>query len=121
MRWCAVRERPPRAGRVKTQTPVTPFAVTTIVLNAGTVTSITLSGQINGSGGGYGNGVLDGSTNTEIIADNAYAQVDADLNLPDPAATSLPAAFPLFAGGLGLMGLFARRRKRQDASLLATA
>ncbi len=27
-------------------------------------------------------------------------------------ATPLPAAFPLFAGGLGIMGLFARRRKR---------
>jgi hypothetical protein len=27
-------------------------------------------------------------------------------------ATPLPATFPLFAGGLGIMGLFARRRKR---------
>jgi hypothetical protein len=28
------------------------------------------------------------------------------------AATPLPAALPLFAGGLGIMGLFGRRRKR---------
>jgi hypothetical protein len=99
-----------------------PLAVTTIVLNAGAVTSITLSGQINGSGGGWGNGVLDGSTDTEIIADNPWGTVDADLHLPDPpAATPLPAAFPLFAGGLGLMGLFARSRKRKSASRLATA
>jgi hypothetical protein len=28
------------------------------------------------------------------------------------AATPIPAALPLFAGGLGLMGFLARRRKR---------
>ena len=30
-------------------------------------------------------------------------------------ATPLPAALPLFAGGLGVMGLLARRRKRKAA------
>lgn len=99
-----------------------PLAVTTIVLNDGVVESITLSGQINGSGGGYGNGILDGSTDTEIIADNLWGQVDADLHLPDPpAATPLPDAFPLFAAGLGLMGLLASRRKRKSAPRLAIA
>jgi hypothetical protein len=33
--------------------------------------------------------------------------------------TPLPAALPLFAGGLGVMGLLARRRKRKNASTLA--
>ena len=34
-----------------------------------------------------------------------------------PAATTpLPAALPLFAGGLGLIGLLARRRKRKAAA-----
>jgi hypothetical protein len=37
------------------------------------------------------------------------------------ASTPLPAALPLFATGLGLMGLFGRRRKRRDAALLAAA
>jgi hypothetical protein len=36
------------------------------------------------------------------------------------AATPLPAALPLFAGGLGLVGMFSRRRK-QKASAIAAA
>ena len=35
--------------------------------------------------------------------------------------TPLPAALPLFAGGLGVIGLLARRRKRRTATALATA
>ena len=35
------------------------------------------------------------------------------------AATPLPAALPLFAGGLGVIGLLARRRKRKAAGLIA--
>jgi hypothetical protein len=35
----------------------------------------------------------------------------------DLTATPLPAALPLFAGGLGLMGLFAGRRKRKNGTL----
>ena len=37
------------------------------------------------------------------------------------SATPLPAALPLFAGGLGLVGLLARRRKRKNAAALAAA
>ena len=33
--------------------------------------------------------------------------------------TPLPAAFPLFASGLGVMGFFAKRRKRKDAAAMA--
>ena len=35
------------------------------------------------------------------------------------AATPLPAALPLFAGGLGVIGLLARRRKRKTTTLAA--
>jgi hypothetical protein len=35
------------------------------------------------------------------------------------AATPLPGALPLFAGGLGVMGFLARRRKRKSATLAA--
>jgi hypothetical protein len=37
------------------------------------------------------------------------------------AATPLPAALPLFAGGLGVMGLFARRKKRKNTTAIATS
>jgi hypothetical protein len=35
------------------------------------------------------------------------------------ASTPLPAALPLFAGGLGVIGLFGRRRKRKAAAVAA--
>jgi hypothetical protein len=38
-----------------------------------------------------------------------------------PVATPLPATLPLFAGGLGLMGLLGRRRKRKAAVAIAAA
>jgi hypothetical protein len=37
------------------------------------------------------------------------------LNGPTTSATPLPAAFPLFASGLGVVGLLARRKKRKAA------
>ena len=37
------------------------------------------------------------------------------------SATPLPAALPLFGAGLGLMGLLARRGKRNSAGAIATA
>jgi hypothetical protein len=37
------------------------------------------------------------------------------------SATPLPAALPLFAGGLGVIGLLARRRKRKGAAYIAAA
>lgn len=39
--------------------------------------------------------------------------------LTGASATPLPAALPLFAGGLGVMGLLARRRKRKAAAVSA--
>ncbi len=42
-------------------------------------------------------------------------------NISAIASTPLPAALPLFAGGLGVMGWLARRRKRKNAAALATA
>jgi hypothetical protein len=41
-----------------------------------------------------------------------------DVGAPNVSATPLPAALPLFIGGLGMMGLFGRRRKR-EASVAA--
>jgi hypothetical protein len=42
-------------------------------------------------------------------------------SLATVSATPLPAALPLFASGLGAMGLFGWRRKRKNASAIAAA
>jgi hypothetical protein len=45
---------------------------------------------------------------------NIYAFSDnPTVSNPPPATTPLPAALPLFAGGLGVIGLLARRRKQK--------
>jgi hypothetical protein len=58
----------------------------------------------------------------KIIADLGGGSITPDLSLSDPSspsATPLPAALPLFAGGLGVIGLVAGRRKRKSAGLAA--
>src|SRR4029077_5659332 len=42
-------------------------------------------------------------------------------NLGDVIATPLPAALPLFAGGLGVIGLLARGKKRKAPAAVAAA
>jgi hypothetical protein len=44
-----------------------------------------------------------------------------NVNVTAVGATPLPAALPLFAGGLGVIGLLARRRRRKNAAAIATA
>ena len=46
---------------------------------------------------------------------------EAAFEYSNVATTPLPAALPLFAGGLGLMGLLGGRRKRKSKASLAAA
>ena len=63
-------------------------------------------------GGGIFNVCLPGNSPGELGCDNAGLLQGF---LTPTSATPLPAALPLFAGGAGLIGLLARRRKRKAA------
>jgi len=86
--------------------------------------SIYLDLELSSSGSaGFANGSIDPFITIDPITPDA-----ADLSLvfsPNvanalpPSATPLPAALPLFAGGLGAIGLLGWRRKRKTADLVA--
>ncbi len=57
-----------------------------------------------------------GSLSSYDGAGAIYGTITAGQPIP---GTPLPAALPLFAGGLGVMGLFGWRRKRKSAGVLA--
>jgi hypothetical protein len=64
-----------------------------------------------GSDGSY-----NGSTWSDPENDTSTLLITADFA---PTATPLPAALPLFAGGLGMIGLLGRRKKRKTANIAA--
>ena len=59
-------------------------------------------------------------TSITLLSENSSL---GSYNVPEIkfAATPLPAALPLFATGLGTMGLFGWRRKRKNTVGIATA
>jgi hypothetical protein len=61
------------------------------------------------------------ATGTSTILAFNFRDDSGFMNLDDVSVTQtpLPAALPLFAGGLGVMGLLARRRKRKAATVAA--
>jgi len=52
---------------------------------------------------------------------NNYDLVSKAIDPPGVATTPLPAALPLFASGLGALGLFGWRRKRKGVGAIAAA
>jgi hypothetical protein len=55
------------------------------------------------------------------LYNNTGFNTSGTMRLYDPVATPLPAALPLFAAGLGVMGLLGRRRKHKNSTALASA
>jgi hypothetical protein len=51
-----------------------------------------------------------------LVGLNGFGPVSADFSISE---TPLPAALPLFAGGLGMIGMMSRRRKRQAGPIAA--
>jgi hypothetical protein len=66
------------------------------------------------------NTALDPITFGLLVADYQYSFVTGG-SVQDPVSTPLPATLPLFATGLGALGLFGWRRKRKNAAGLAAA
>ena len=78
--------------------------------------------------------IVPGDSSTVLIIEtNATTYSAGDLNIidggvstvdayePGLSATPLPAALPLFAGGLGMFGFISRRKKRNAEKALAAA
>jgi hypothetical protein len=65
----------------------------------------------------------EGLNNVQIVFDETMSGGEGfnfDYGLANVSDTPLPATFPLFATGLGAMGLFGWRRKRKHPALSAT-
>jgi hypothetical protein len=126
------------SGDVTTYGPsFTSFTVTGFVTD--TFSGGTLFGTFTDSGtvsGGVSTGTLDliitggtgaylGYTGTEtetatVLADGTFTGTGTgSLTFTSLSTTPLPAALPLFATGLGTLGVLARRRKRKKAAALA--
>jgi hypothetical protein len=63
----------------------------------------------------------DGTSFLQCNFGNATCTSITSQSVDVSAATTLPAALPLFASGLGAMGLFGWRRKRKGAATSAAA
>ncbi|HEY5504368.1 MAG TPA: VPLPA-CTERM sorting domain-containing protein [Sedimentisphaerales bacterium] len=72
---------------------------------------IVVSGDVVSGGFSFGGDVL-------VLAPQAVVE---NVLAIDPGVTPLPAALPLFATGLGAMGLLGWRRKRKNAAAIAAA
>jgi hypothetical protein len=84
-----------------------------------TVVASGISGGSSGFDAGSGAGIFSRAyqQGTNTFVDNGYGLVTGFDD--SVSATPLPAAFPLFATGLGALGLLGWRRKRKDAAAIA--
>jgi hypothetical protein len=86
----------------------------TYILDANTLYRVIMDTEAFSLGSG---GAASVDLDPFFVAPDGYSVLTSDGigNASPVAATPLPAALPLFAGGIGLIGLLARRRKRKAA------
>ena len=105
--------------------PVFPLPPAACGANPNNVTLAVLSSSLYSAGVAWGSFSVDfariglGQGGNDGVPYNYFVD-DLSITTAD-ATTPLPAALPLFAGGLGVMGLLARRRKRKAVAALAAA
>ncbi len=108
------------------------FSTTTVGgLTLGSVAPSTVDRSSGGDTIGFNLSLLPGDTsNILVIETNATSYASGAMNTIDGSvssasafepvsATPLPGALPLFAAGISVIGLLARRRKRNNAALAA--
>jgi hypothetical protein len=122
-------------------TPTPPYTFTLTFSESGTISAITGTWYIDDDGTLSANGHLVDTeddtfsgaaftipttdlvtgTNTITVTMLSDDQVDDGMRVqftnPTTSATPLPAALPLFAGGLGVVGVLAKRRKRKVVAM----
>jgi hypothetical protein len=91
----------------------TPFTFTGLEATVSLLVLLTASGQYQ-----YAN-FADTATISFINVPTGVTFTSASGEFLTGAATPLPAALPLFASGLGVIGFLAKRRKRKNAELAA--
>jgi hypothetical protein len=93
----------------------------TFTVVAGALTTEDYEAYVNGAGGW--DFYLISSNPPYQLTDGVEHSVGSDTATFTPVGTTtpLPAALPLFASGLGALGLFGWRRKRKNAAAVATA
>jgi hypothetical protein len=90
----------------------------TFTLDADTIYYVNMEIILSGTPFGGGSATLSANIDPQFFAPPGYT-IELSPGIGNVATTPLPAALPLFATGLGAMGLLGWRRKRKNAATLA--
>jgi hypothetical protein len=87
-------------------------------LDADTIYYVNMEIILSGTSYAGGNATLSANIDPQFFAPPGYT-IELSPGISNEAATPLPAALPLFATGLGALGLFGWRGKRKNTAAIA--